>query len=47
MKYRIPDSDETKVDGALNGDNSSLQNNDSGTCMMGVNRVLVLNIMYF
>ncbi|KAG7598433.1 GYF domain [Arabidopsis suecica] len=30
VKYRIPDSGETKVDGALNGDNSSLQNNDSG-----------------
>jgi hypothetical protein len=53
LKCRIPESGETKVDGALlgfmNGDNGSMKNNDSGTCMMGVNRnrVLVLSIMYF
>lgn len=51
MKCRIPESGETKVDGALlgfmNGDNGSMKNNDSGMCMMGVNRVLVLSIMYF
>ena len=50
MKCRIPESGETKVDGALlgfmNGDNGSMKNNDSGMCMMGVNRVLVLSIMY-
>lgn len=49
MKSHVPDSSETKVDGALlggvlNGDHGSMHNSDSGKCILGVNKVF--NIIY-